>query len=123
MARAFQVMQSGVPAAAAVAGNGGNAINTAVLAAGTTQGTATAISAAINYISTAAANSGVILPQGQPGDEIEIFNGGVGACYVYPPTSARINALSLNAGAVLAPNTSCKYRQLTTALFIANMSA
>jgi hypothetical protein len=123
MARAFQIMQGGTPAIAAIAITGGNSVNSAVSAAGTTQGTATALGAAFNVITTAAAGSGVILPQGQPGDRIAVYNAGVGAMYVYPPTSAKINTLATNGGAILAPNTFCEYVQLTTTQFYANLSA
>ena len=123
MARAIQIMQSGTPASQAVAINGGNAINTAISAAGTTQATATTLTGGVNMIGTAAAGSGVILPQGQPGDLITVYNGGANAVYVYPPTSAKFGALSANTPAVLPTGSCCDFRQISTTQFIANLTA
>lgn len=123
MSRAFQIMQGGTPAVQAIAITGGNSVNTAVSAAGTTQATATALGAAFSVITTAAAGSGVILPQGQPGDRLFVYNAGANAAYVYPPTSAKINSLATNAGALLPINTVCEYVQLSTTQYYANQSA
>lgn len=123
MSRAFQIMQGGTPAVQAIAITGGNSVNTAVSAAGTTQGTATALGAAFTIITTAGASSGVILPQGQPGDRLMIYNSGANAVLVYPPTGAKINSGATNAGAALATQTVCEYVQLSTTQYFANLSA
>ena len=119
--RAFQVMGAGFSAGQAIALNG--SLNTAVSAAGTTQGTATTLTAAVNVITTAAANSGCILPQGQPGDSYYINNGGANGCYINPPTSAKINGLATNSGALLPINTAIEYVQISTTQFIGLQSA
>lgn len=121
MARAFQVMGAGFSAGQAIAMGG--TINAAVSAAGTTQGTATTLTAAINLVTTAAANSGVILPQGQVGDEFLIWNFGANPVYVYPPSAAKINQLATNGGASLPINTGLQVTQITSTQFVAIQSA
>jgi hypothetical protein len=121
MARAFQVMGAGFSSGQAIAMGG--TINAAVSAAGPTQGTATILTAAVNLITTAAANSGVILPQGQPGDEFLIWNFGANPCYIYPPSTAKINQLAPNGGASLPINTGIQITQITTTQFVAVQSA
>ena len=119
--RAFQVMGAGYSAGQAIALNG--SMNAAVAAAGTTQATATAIGAGNSFVTTAAASSGVVLPQGQPGDEFDVYNGGANAVLVYPPTGAKINSLATNGGITLATNTECHFKQWSTTQFTANLSA
>lgn len=119
--RAFQVMGAGFSSGQAVALGG--TMNTAVSAAGTTQGTATTLTAAVNDVTTAAANSGVILPQGQTGDEFQILNSGANPVYVYPPTGAKLNNLTTNAGASLPINTTMQVIQLSTTKFMVMQSA
>jgi hypothetical protein len=58
--------------AAAILGD----VATGVSAAGTTQATATALTANVNVIGTAAASSGVVLPASEAGDVIEVYNQG-----------------------------------------------
>ena len=72
-----------------------------VSAAGTTQGTATALTASVNVVTTVAANAGVILPAGatQP---VRVLNRGANALKVYPQTGAQIEAAGVNA-AVIVP--------------------
>lgn len=98
-------------------------VQPAISAAGTTQGTATTLTASINVITTAAALSGVILPSCEVGDEVDICNLGVGTVIVYPDSGSRVNGLSTNSGFQLAPNTSCKIKRFTTTRWLANLSA
>lgn len=85
---------SGLSAVASTAINGDAA--TGLTAAGTTQATALLLPAANNFVATAAASSGVILPPGSPGDEVFIYNGGANALAVYPPVGATLNNLAAN---------------------------
>ena len=79
---------------------------TGISAAGTTQGTATALTNAVNFISTVTANTGVILPANSTaGDSVFIYNGGANSLKVYPTSGASINQLSANASVTLATNT------------------
>jgi hypothetical protein len=76
---------------------GGLTANT-LTAAGSTQATALALPADINFVTTAAAGTGVILPASSSGDSFVVRNGGANACLIYPPVGGTINALAANAG-------------------------
>jgi len=111
MALSARVMGGGFSAGQAKALAGG--VAGSVSAAGTTQGTATVLTASINYITTAAASSGVILPNAEVGDSVDIYNGGANTLTIYPPTSGKINSASTNAGVSLATNTMMRLTKLT----------
>lgn len=68
-----------------------------VTAAGSTQGTATPVSAVNVIVTTAAASTGVILPPAEPGAEVVVKNLGANAVNVYPAVGGAINALAANA--------------------------
>ena len=121
MAIATDIMKAGVSAGMARGING--QVQSTVTAAGTTQGGAFDLTASINVITTAAASSGVQLPDSEIGDEVEILNLGANAVTVYPPSGARINALSANAGFLLATNTSVKVRKFTSTRWTGYLSA
>lgn len=97
---------------------------TAVSAAGTTQGTATELTAADNEITTVAAGAGVILSSKlAPGDEQTIFNAGANAVKVYPTSGMKINALAANASMSLATNTGCIFKCISTTRVFGVLSA
>jgi len=122
MAIALDMMKGGVSAGMARAING--QVQSAVTAAGTTITGATDLTASINVVTTAAANSGVQVPNGEIGDEVEILNLGANAVTVYPPTSSdRINALSAGSGFLLATNTAVKLRKFTSTRWAGYLSA
>ncbi len=121
MTAAFDAMKGGLSAGTARAING--QVNSAISAAGTTQGTATALTASDNVVTTAAASSGVILPNSEIGDEYNILNLGANAVTVYPPTSGQVNALSANTGFQLATNTAVKVKKFTATRWMAFLSA
>lgn len=77
-------------------------IATGISAAGTTQVTATAITADRNYIGTAAASSGVILQSGEVGKTVLVYNGGANSVNIYPPVGGAINTIATNSPMVLA---------------------
>ena len=77
-----------------------------ISAAGTTQGTATELGAAVSEVTTVAAGAGVVLSASlAAGDEQAVFNAGANAVKVYPPSGFKINALATNAPMLLATNT------------------
>ena len=122
MAIALDMMKGGVSAGMARAING--QVQSVVTAAGTTITGATDLTASINVVTTAAANSGVQVPNGEIGDEVEILNLGANAVTVYPPTSSdRINALSAGSGFLLATNTAVKLRKFTSTRWAGYLSA
>ena len=90
-------------AASQVAGDA----QTGVVAAGTTQATATPVYGDNVHVGTAAASSGVILSGNSsfgPGDTVFVQNAGANAVLIYPPVGTQINALGANAGFSLASN-------------------
>jgi hypothetical protein len=122
MATAVDIMKGGLSAGTARAING--QVQSAVSAAGTTITDATDLTASINVVTTAAADSGVQLPSCQIGDGVEILNLGANAVTVYPDsTSNCINALSAGSGFLLATNTSVWLRKWTALRWTAYLSA
>jgi len=73
-------------------------VATGISAAGSTQGTATAISKEINIVSTVASGAGVVLPTAVAGMAITITNTSANSLLVYPATGAQINSLGTNIG-------------------------
>lgn len=121
MSIAKNTMQGGLSAMTSLAINGGVAAG--LSAAGTTQGTATALALGCNTVTTVASSSGVILPAGNLGDEMWVFNNGANSLTVYPPTSAKINAGSTNAGVSIGTATVCVFKCVSATQWIANLSA
>jgi len=115
-------MGGGVSAGQARAINGSN-INSAVTAAGTTQGTATAITADTNIVTTATTGQGVILYNGVITDSQEVFNNTSTDIRVYPPTGGNVNQLAANSGFVLAPYTSVVCKKMTATQWVGYLSA
>mgnify|MGYP000285286688 CR=1 FL=1 len=77
----------------------------AVSAAGSTQGTATALTASYNVVTTVAASSGVVLPvPGTTGWMITIVNRGANPLNVYPNSGAAIDGAAANAAIVVPVN-------------------
>ena len=122
MATAIDIMRGGFSSGSAKAING--QIQPTVSAAGTAIASATRLTASINVVTTAAASSGVQLPNGEVGDEVEILNLGANQVTVYPDTtSSRINDLTAGSGFLLAVDTAVKVRKYTTTRWIAYLSA
>lgn len=78
---------------------------------GSTQGTATPLTANINIATTVSSGTGFILPlitsSGNPiksGTEIKLFNRGANIASLYPPVGAQIEALGTNNPSGIAPN-------------------
>ena len=123
MSLASEMMGGGISAGAARAING--QINSAVAAAGTTLGTATALKVGHNSVTTVAASSGVSLPDGELGDEILVYNAtGTNQLTVYPATSSQtINQLSAGTGMLLAVYTGVRLKKVTSTVWIGWLSA
>lgn len=122
MPLALDLVRSGISPQTA-RGMGGQ-VQSAVSAAGTTITTATDLTASVNVVTTAAASSGVQLPNCQIGDEVEILNLGANAVTVYPDTASnQINALSAGSGFLLATNTAVKLKKFTSSRWMGFLSA
>ncbi len=89
---------------------------TGLTAAGTTTTDALVLTATNNFIATCAAGAGVRLKSGEPGQYAMIFNGGVAAVNVYPPTGGTHNGMAANIPAVVQPGdvAMCQYSAATT---------
>lgn len=98
-------------------------VSPGLTATGTTQATALLLINGIGWITTAAANSGVVLFPGNPGTSQTVYNSGANAVKVYPTLGAQINALGTNIGMLLAPNTACHFKNLTATQTIGILSA
>jgi hypothetical protein len=72
-------------------------VATAISAAGTVQGNATAITKDFNVVSTVASGAGVRLPTAIAGYRITVINTSANALAVYPATSGIINSAAANA--------------------------
>lgn len=71
-------------------------VSATVSAAGTTQGTGTALTSDINIATTVASGTGVVLPAAAAGRKVVVVNKGANALLVYPASGAAIDALSAN---------------------------
>jgi hypothetical protein len=92
-------------------------------AAGTTQGTATAITKQTNQFTTVGAGQGAILPSPEQGEFIFVANAGANALNVYPATGHSINALANNVAFSLAVGRNALFWAATTSKWYANLSA
>ena len=95
MAMAKEVMGGGFSAGQAQALGGQNGT---ITAAGSTVTDATLIGASIAIISGADGSKGVVLPAGQVGDEIWLFNNSASTLKVYPNTGAGITVTGTGLG-------------------------
>ena len=78
-------------------------VDASVTAAGTTQGTATALTKTYNIINTATSNQGVKLLDASTGTRVTVFNSTSTTIKVYPYAGESINDLSANAALSLGP--------------------
>lgn len=83
-------------------------------AAGSTQGTALAITAQTNVVTTTAASTGVILADIGVGAVQEVFNEGANTLSIYPASGGQIDALGANAAYSLATVSVQVFRQTAT---------
>ncbi len=77
-------------------------IATGISAAGTTQGTATAITKSFNEVTTVSVSQGVVLPSPEAGEILLVANQGANALNIYPASGHSINNLSANTAQSLA---------------------
>lgn len=108
-------------------GYAGNGLQTlqftdAVAAAGTTQATATPLTAALNAVSSATANQGVNLPPISPGMMIVVENTTAVAIIVYPAqgASTTINGQSAAQGVIVQPGTVANFNATNSNNWVAS---
>jgi hypothetical protein len=92
----IEVLDNGIVKLAEFGGFVAFGVSPAVVAAGSTQATATALTRPINNITTVPASSGVILPVATPGMRVMVRNATVTTVRVYPNSGAQINTLGTN---------------------------
>lgn len=82
----------------------------ALTATGSTQGTALAITADFNVVTTTPVSSGVILPSGAvSGQTLEVKNSGANVLNVYPPSAQSVDGLAVNTAVTLATNGAARF--------------
>lgn len=87
-----------------------------VTAAGATAATATALTSAINVVTTCTEGAGgVILPVNDIGDSITVCNATSANCRVYPPTGGSFSGGTANVPFTMGPNTTEEFFQVGTA--------
>jgi hypothetical protein len=91
---------------------------TGLTAAGSNQGTALALTADVNNVTTVAASTGVILPFWQTGHRIVIRNGGANNLSVYPNSGAQINSAGTNVAFTLASGGSLEFICMTSTQWV-----
>lgn len=122
MALAVNIMKGGFSAGSAKAING--ALATGLTATGTVITDALDLTADTNVLATVASGTGVQLPSCEVGDSVEIYNGGANAVKVYPDTAAnQVNGLPAGTAFLLATNTMCYVRRISSTRWVANLSA
>ena len=102
---------------------GGTMFNLTITAAGSTQGTATALVADTNVITTATSLQGVQIYNGQIADSQTIFNQTLVPIYVYPPSGDSINQLAVNTGFILSPQPGAVVEKVSNSQWIGILSA
>ena len=118
----YKVFQAGLPGLAVQAIC--QDVKTSVSAAGTTQCTATSLTAADSEVTTVAAGSGVVLSgSATAGDTQTVFNAGANPLKVYPPSGQQINALPSNQHMNLGLNTGVLLKKVSSTRWFGVLSA
>ena len=117
-----KIMGAGIPGLAVAALTQDCAAT--VSAAGTTQGTATELTATDNEVTTVGANAGVVLASKlAPGDEQTVYNSGANPLKVYPPSGFLIRPLAANAAMTLPVRCGCLFKCVSTTVIYGILSA
>ena len=90
-----------------------SSVATGLTAAGSTQATALALTAAINEVTTVASGTGVALPLAAAGIEVSVVNAGANALAIYPASGGQIDALGTNAARSLAAGGRATFRAVS----------
>lgn len=105
MTQKSELMAAGMPAAQA--SKLGLDPLTAVTAAGTTQGTATLLTANNTKVTTSSIGAGVQLNAWT--EQSNVYNSGPNTLTIYPPTGSTFVGLALNAGLTVATNSGARF--------------
>lgn len=91
-----------------------HSVTTQIIAAGTTQATATQLGSLWNQVNVAPANSGVIMEPFGIGTATVVFNDGANTLKVYPPVGYLIDGGAVNDPYLLAAGKSQTFYQLAS---------
>ena len=114
MATAKEVMGGGFSAGQAKALGGGYST---LAATGSAQGDAALVTASMTVVSAADGTKGVILPAGEVGDEIWVFNNSGSTLKVYPPTGSAIAVPGTGLGSANAAFSHLTYKTMIYKIF------
>ena len=117
MSTPAELMAQGMPAA--LANRIGADVATGVVAAGSSQATATVLAAGFNEVATAGASTGVVLPANV--DSCTVLNAGASPLAVYPPVGGFMNGVLNAAFTVTNAKTASFHRSGNR--YIGNLSA
>lgn len=81
-------------------------VTSSVIAAGTVQGDATALTTTYNIVTTATADQGVVLPDATAGKVTTVINATAVNIKLYPASAEQIDSLGTNVAKNLAPGAS-----------------
>ena len=99
-------------------------IGTSLTASGTLQSDALELVNADNDVTSVASGSGVVLlSTASAGDTQTVFNSGANPLKVYPPVGSKINSLPTNVWMILAVNTGCIFKRVSSTKFFGVLSA
>lgn len=87
-----------------------NIVPSVVSAAGTTQGTATVLTAQSNYVTVCAAGAGVVATSGYT----KVYNRGANPVLVYPISSAKWEGLAVNAPVSIPVGSQAEFNMTST---------
>lgn len=97
---------------------------TSLVAAGSTQGTATLLGSGTGYITiVSSSGKGVQLPACTPGSSIYMWNGGANTAHVYGQTGDAIGAGATNAAFALATKKGAIFKRVSSTQWGQNLSA
>ena len=89
-------------------------VGTGISAAGSTQGTATALTKEFNQVTTVSSGQGVVLPTAVAGMAVTITNTSANNLSVYPASAAAINTLSANAAFTQGAGSTLQFIAMTS---------
>ncbi len=94
-----------------------------ITAAGTNQGSATALTTALNNVTTTASGTGIKLPAAVAGDFVTVYNNGVNTLKIYSASTETINGGSGATGISLVTGSSAVFNAISSSAWLSESSA
>lgn len=114
MAYAKEIMGGGLSAGQAQAIGGQY---NGIVALGSAQSDAAPLTSSLSVVTAADGTKGVILPAGQVGDAVTIFNNSASTLKVYPPSGAAIAVVGTGVGSANSAHSALTYKTVTYICF------